>query len=274
MTLTPSLNQSTVAQCSAEELVRLCGEEGFRQVELVLEGAESLFTSRGAEEWGALLRGSGVEVSSLNSLEYFSLTPDSSFQMMEEKARFMCSLCSLLGTDLLVVVPSFRKPRFSSQEILEKTAANLEKLARVAEDFGVRLGFEPIGLPWYSVRKWETGMRIVDEVGRDDVGLVVDTWNFFLGGNHVEELRATPIEKLWMFHLVDAPRQLPPNLTNGHRLLPGEGGLPLKEFIGTLRQMGYSGPVSVELFNEELWSMPAQDAVRRSFCAVDALLSS
>jgi 2-keto-myo-inositol isomerase len=274
MTLVPSLNQATVAQCSTEEFVRICAEEGFDQVELRFEATESYFASRGADEWEALLRDNNIKVASLNSLEHFSLMPDSSYRLMEEKTRFMCSLCSLLDTDLLVVVPSYRRPNFSPQQVVEKTAANLERLARVAEDFGVRLGFEPIGLPWYSVRSWETGVRIVDEVGRDDVGLVVDTWNFYLGENRLDELRATPIEKLWMVHLVDAPRELPPNLTNGHRLLPGEGGLALKEFVGVLSEIGYSGAVSVELFNEELWSEPPQDAVRRSFCAVETLMPS
>lgn len=273
MTLTPALNQSTVAQCSTEEFVRLCGEEGFGEIELRLEGAESLLKSRGAEQWGALLRDSDVKVSSLNSLEHFSLTPDSSFQMMEEKTRFMCSLCALLGTGLLIVVPSYRRSDLTAEQVVEKTVTNLERLARVAEDFGVRLGFEPIGLPRYSIRKWEAGVKIVEAVGRENVGLVADTWNFFLGGNRVEELHVTPVEKLWMVHLVDAPRELPPNLTDGHRLLPGEGGLPLREFVTALREMRYSGPLSVELFNEVLWSMPAQEAVQRSFCAAERIVS-
>lgn len=273
MTLVPALNQATVAQCATEEFVRICAAEGFGQVELRFEAAEGYFASRGADEWRALLRDNDVKVASLNSLEHFSLTPDSSYRLMEEKTRLMCSLCSLLGTDLLVVVPSYRRPDYSPQQVVEKTVANLGRLARVAEGFGVRLGFEPIGFPWYSVRSWETGVRIVEEVGRDDVGLVVDTWNFYLGGNRLDDLRATPVEKLWMVHLVDAPRELPPNLTNGHRLLPGEGGFPLQEFVAALRQLRYSGPLSVELFNEGLWSMPVREAVRRSLCAIETVVA-
>lgn len=273
MTLTPALNQSTVTQCSTEEFVRLCGEEGFGEVELTLGGAESLLRSRGVEQWSALLRESGVKISSLNSLEHFSLTPDSSFQMMEEKARFVCSLCSLVGTDLLVVVPSYRRDEVTAEQLVETTAEKLDKLAAVAEGFGIRLGFEPIGLPWYSVRKWETGVKVVDTVARESVGLVADTWNFFLGGNRVEDLHLTPADKLWMVHLVDAPGELPPNLTNGHRLLPGDGGFPLQAFIESMRQLPYSGPVSVELFNEALWGMPAGEAVKRSFCAAESVLA-
>lgn len=273
MSLIPSLNQSTVKQASAEEFVRNCAGEGFARVELRVENLESYFRIHGAEEWQATLRDAGIEVASLNSLEEFSLVPDSSFGLIEEKTRFMCSLCRLLGTDLLVVVPSFRRAGLSSQEVVEITVRNLERLSGVAEGFGVRLGFEPIGLPWYSVRSWEMGLEIVDQVDRDNLGLVVDTWNFFLGENRLDDLVSTPIEKLWLVHVVDAPQPLPPNIKDGDRLLPGEGGLPLKEFFKALLQAGYSGAVSVELFNEALWELPARDTIRRSFCALERLIA-
>ena len=273
MSLIPSLNQSTVKQASAEEFVRICAGEGFARVELRVENLESYFRIHGVEEWQATLRDAGIEVASLNSLEEFSLVPDSSFGLIEEKTRFMCSLCCLLGTDLLVVVPSFRRAGLSSQEVVEITVRNLERLSGVAEGFGVRLGFEPIGLPWYSVRSWEMGLEIVDQVDRDNLGLVVDTWNFFLGENRLDDLVSTPIEKLWLVHVVDAPQPLPPNIKDGDRLLPGEGGLPLKEFFKALLQAGYSGAVSVELFNEALWELPARDTIQRSFCALERLIA-
>jgi 2-keto-myo-inositol isomerase len=42
-------------------------------------------------------------------------------------------------------------------------------------------------------------------------------------------------------------------LTDAHRLLPGLGVLPLKEIIEALRQIGYDGVASVEIFRPEYW---------------------
>ena len=48
--------------------------------------------------------------------------------------------------------------------------------------------------------------------------------------------------------------------TDADRIFPGDGILPLKEAVATLREIGYSGVVSLELFNPNYWEMPPQEA--------------
>ena len=42
-------------------------------------------------------------------------------------------------------------------------------------------------------------------------------------------------------------------MTDQHRVYMGEGVLPLKDMLAVLREKGYSGALSVEIFREEYW---------------------
>jgi 2-keto-myo-inositol isomerase len=49
------------------------------------------------------------------------------------------------------------------------------------------------------------------------------------------------------------------------RVLPAEGVLDLHGIIATLEQGGYNGFFSIELFNADLWQLPAKEAARRCY---------
>jgi sugar phosphate isomerase/epimerase len=47
-----------------------------------------------------------------------------------------------------------------------------------------------------------------------------------------------------------------------NRVLPGEGHLDLKRWVSLLKQIGYSGWLSLELFNEALWHVDPRDVAK------------
>ena len=52
---------------------------------------------------------------------------------------------------------------------------------------------------------------------------------------------------------------------NSDRVLPGEGVLDLPMLIGKLEEHGYRGYFSIEMFNDDLWALPAAEAARRCY---------
>jgi 2-keto-myo-inositol isomerase len=62
-------------------------------------------------------------------------------------------------------------------------------------------------------------------------------------------------------------RDKPPELSNcnSDRVLPGEGILDLPAILGQIERHGYEGAFSIELFNEDLWAMPVEEAARRMY---------
>jgi 2-keto-myo-inositol isomerase len=67
-------------------------------------------------------------------------------------------------------------------------------------------------------------------------------------------------------HLNDMP-DIPADLAHRDfdRVLPGEGVLDLQEIISALETSGYEGYFCIELFNPDLWALPARETARRCY---------
>ena len=63
-------------------------------------------------------------------------------------------------------------------------------------------------------------------------------------------------------------------LDHSDRVAPGEGELPCTEMIKAVAAAGYDKGVSVELFNDEYYSMNPQDAVNRAYDSVKKLIGT
>jgi len=77
--------------------------------------------------------------------------------------------------------------------------------------------------------------------------------------------RNQPAELL-IVHLDDVPYQKPfGEMTDGDRVYPGDGAIPLDQLFETLELTGYKGPVSLELFNEGLWQQDPYQVAKTGF---------
>jgi 2-keto-myo-inositol isomerase len=77
-----------------------------------------------------------------------------------------------------------------------------------------------------------------------------------------------------MFHINDLPADPPVHVqTDFDRVMLGEGIVPLDVTIGLLRQVGYDGPVSLELFNETLWKADPADVLKTGYERLSRLLA-
>jgi len=64
------------------------------------------------------------------------------------------------------------------------------------------------------------------------------------------------------------------NLSDEHRVLPGEGGaIPINEILLILKEIGYKGYISVELFNKKYWEMNPRDVIERALMTLNKILS-
>ncbi|MFE6971331.1 sugar phosphate isomerase/epimerase family protein [Isoptericola sp. NPDC057653] len=115
----------------------------------------------------------------------------------------------------------------------------LRRLAGRADDLGIRLGLE-------IVNRYETnilntaaqGLRYVDEVGADNVGVHLDTYHM-------------NIEESGLFApVLDAARHLEyVHVGESHRGYLGTGTVDFPSFFRALRHVGYDGPIVFESFS-------------------------
>jgi sugar phosphate isomerase/epimerase len=143
-------------------------------------------------------------------------------------------------------------------------AAAFGVVAASIEHTGVTLCIE---FNWSPLVK---SLRMAADIARradtDRVGVVFDPAHYYCTPTKFAELSAENVAMIQHVH-VDDMRDKPPELSNcnSDRVLPGEGILDLPALLGQIERHGYEETFSIELFNEDLWAMPVEEAAQRMY---------
>ena len=181
------------------------------------------------------------------------------------RLRVKCELMNRLGTSVLLVCSNV------ATGVLKDDAAIAEQLRAagdVAAEYGVDLAYE--ALAWGAhVNTWRHAHRLVELADHPRVGTCLDSFHIFSRGDTVEGSEDCDPRKLFFVQLADAPllKQDVLSWSRHHRVFPGEGDFDLVDLLGRLHEVGYAGPVSLEIFNDSF----RQADVHRT--AVDGLRS-
>jgi sugar phosphate isomerase/epimerase len=104
-------------------------------------------------------------------------------------------------------------------------------------------------------------VALVAQCGEPNVGVNLDVFHYYTGPSKFEDLGLLTPANLAFVQVCDVagvPREL---ATDSDRILPGDGEFHLAPIVQHLRQVGYTGYVSLELMNPTLWKIkPAQVA--------------
>ncbi|MEX0289222.1 MAG: sugar phosphate isomerase/epimerase family protein [Flavobacteriaceae bacterium] len=109
--------------------------------------------------------------------------------------------------------------------------------------------------------------HIVLSSGHPSATMLLDFYHVYRGGNDWDTLHCLNGKRLPVIHMNDYPASPPQQeLTDAHRLFPGEGICPFNTVLPQLYKAGFRGGLSVELFNKEYWaSMDAQTILKTSY---------
>lgn len=249
-----AINGATTMTADLETDIRAAAAAGFELVELRSNKLYDHLEKKTIDDLKALLAETGVGVLSINTLEHITWRSDEDYAAIKEECEKLSSISAAIGCPYVLSVPgALRQGPKSEEETVEESVRVLNELADIAEPHGIKLGFEFLGETGNSVTTLDLGSKIVDLVGRDSVGNVIDTYHFYAGSSSWEALESLDPKKLFIFHINGAENLPKEQLNDSKRLYPGEGILPIKRMKETLDRIGYDGPASVEIFRPEYW---------------------
>lgn len=206
----------------------------------------------------AALDENGITPASFNSIDNFTFNDVRGRQLLREDAELLLSTCRALGCAQMEVIASFNVPTASKSEIFDETVRGLTVLSDLAARYDVRLALEFMATQGSSVQTLSECLNIVRAVGRDNIGILLDTWHFYAMGSTFESLAQTQGDEIFMLHVSDCPAHVPGEAQRIESLLPGDGVIDLKRLLQTLGTIGYDGVVSAEIFSPEVVSLPTQ----------------
>lgn len=119
------------------------------------------------------------------------------------------------------------------------------------------------------------GLALVEAVGRDGLGLVIDTYNLIKSGGSPADVDPVPPERIFQVQLVDGSlaTRVDRFYDSTHfRELPGDGELPMVDIVQRIADKGPLPPTGPEIFNDRLVEMAPLAAARACSQAMKRLL--
>lgn len=250
-----ALNGATTMTSDLETDIRAAAAAGYDLVELRSNKLYEYLESHTSDDIKNLLKETGIGVLSINTLEHITWRSEKDHAAIIDECARLCEISAAIGCPYVLSVPgSLRQGPKTEPETIEESVRVLNELADIAETYGVKIGFEFLGEAGNSVQTLDLGSRIVNLVGRDSVGNVMDTYHFYAGSSSFEAIDRLDAKKLFILHINDAEDLPKEQLNDSKRLYPGLGILPIGEIKKRLDGIGYDGPVSVEIFRPEYWA--------------------
>ncbi len=88
---------------------------------------------------------------------------------------------------------------------------------------------------------------------------LLDIYHIHKGGSDFSGLGFFPTDRMFVLHVNDYPAEPPrAEITDAHRVYPGDGVAPNRDIYRLLRDRGFRGTLSLELFNRDYWQQDAQ----------------
>ncbi|MGW5382658.1 TIM barrel protein [Nocardia sp. NPDC003963] len=176
-----------------------------------------------------------------------STDPDrfaANLRRFEHKLEIMATL----GTDTVLVCSSVGADAVADPGEL---ARQLAAAGDIAGRRGIRIAYE--ALAWgREVNTWSRSWDVVRRAAHPAVGLCLDSFHILSREPSIDGIAGVPGEKIFFLQLADASAKEGDVLqwSRHHRLFPGEGSFDLPSFVRAVLATGYTGPLSLEVFND------------------------
>ena len=200
----------------------------------------------------------------LTSWAPFQLDPGDFDQEMNERWTTPLDrgleICAELGLVQILATAAYQKGAVPLQQLIDGFGGLCQRAAKL----GVWVDLEP--MLFFGCPTVADAWAVVGGAAQENGGILMDSWHFFKAGQSLDALDGIPGRCLRTMQISDAPaRQVSAKLiddTIKHRRWPGQGELPITEFIQAVHAKGHLQAIGQEVFSLEADAMPPEDAGR------------
>jgi 4-hydroxyphenylpyruvate dioxygenase len=245
------------------EKMRACATAGFEGIEIF---EQDLVTSPlSPEDVRKMAADLGLGLDLYQPFRDFDSVPADLLAANLRRADAKFRLMSRLGMDTILVCSNVATASIDDDGL---RAEQLAALAALAQDHGVKVAYEALAWGKY-VNDYEHAHRLVAAVDHPNLGTCLDSFHILSRDWDTAPIETFAPEKIFFVQVADAPKLSMDVLSwsRHYRVFPGEGQFELAKFLGHVVRAGYTGPVSLEVFNDVF----RQSDVERT--AVDAMRS-
>ena len=200
-------------------------------------------------EVARMARDQGLEITLFQPFRDFEGMPEPQRARAFERAERKFDIMGELGADLMLICSNVSQVSLGG---IDRAAADFHELGERAAKHGVRVGYE--ALAWgRHVSDHRDAWEVVRRADHANVGLILDSFHTLSRKIDPNSIRSIPGDKIFIVQLADAPLFDMDLLywSRHFRNMPGEGDLPVVDFMRAVAATGYTGPLSLEIFNDQ-----------------------
>ncbi|WP_175638955.1 sugar phosphate isomerase/epimerase family protein [Metabacillus schmidteae] len=169
---------------------------------------------------------------------------------------------------------------FNSAQFMSLAIKRLRICAEVLGSYDIRLGLEYVG-PHHLRDTWKNPfiwtqketLQLIDAIGLPNVGLLLDSYHWYTTGLSSEDLTNLNEQQIVHVHINDAADLPVEDLKDNDRLYTGEGIINLPLFLRSIKETGYSGPISQEVLTPSQPKESSDELIRRSKAGFDKVFN-
>lgn len=252
------LNTSTIRGNNLDivGVVTAASKAGFQALEPWITEIDSYTTKGGSlKDLGKRIADAGLTVES--AIAFNSVLDDDAARRAAsmEKLKIDMDKVAQIGGHRIAVPPGNSRAEVSLD--------NAAKYYREALELGEKTGVQPLLELWGThplLGPLSRGIYVTVAAGRADASLLLDVFHLYKSGTPFAALKQVNGGALHVMHLNDYPQVADPStLNDGNRIYPGDGAAPLRQIFRDLRDSGFRGFLSLELFNRDYWARSADE---------------
>jgi 2-keto-myo-inositol isomerase len=204
-----------------------------------------------------LIRKGGIKVGILG-VEYGWLfaTGDESRRLFQV-FRETCQNAVALDCDMLMSAPG----QISAP--IKQAIVHLRTAGDIAAEFGLKLAIE-FNSQHDVLNSLQVQRELIAGAGKPNCGLLLDAYHLTRSGAGGRGFEDVPGKDIFVFQYSDVPAQPVPSGVRRptDRLAPGKGIVKWREMLGLLAEKGYTGYLSYEAPNPDLWARSPYEVAR------------
>jgi sugar phosphate isomerase/epimerase len=207
---------------------------------------------------------------------------DAEFKADLSQLGTLLEICATLNADRCFTTI---RPTCDQRPFHENFQFHVDRLGQVADALApanMKLGLNFLAAAsdradggFEFIHQVDPTVLLLNGVQRDNVGLMLDTWRWWVGGGDVEKIRSLRGEQILGVHIADVPASYDATtITEEERLLPAEGGgIDFASLFSTLEDIGYDGPLVLAPSPAVFKGQKREAIVSQASALLDTLLS-
>jgi sugar phosphate isomerase/epimerase len=256
------LNTATIRGqgLSIVDEVALAAKAGYQAIEPWMAELERHVEKGGTlRDLGRRIADAGLRVPSAIGFAEWIVDDDGQRKKGLERARRDMDMVRQIGGTRIAAPPSGAT---KAEVNLHRAAERYRALLEIGDGIGVTPQVELWGFSRSLNRLGETALVAI-ESSHPRACILADVYHLYKGGSEFAGMRVLNGAAMHTFHVNDYPAKPPrTEMTDAHRVYPGAGVAPLARILRDLRESGFRGALSLELFNRDYWKQDALTVLR------------